>query len=179
MSWWGKLFRRATTDFKHAINPDKPVLIGGGVAAKIEELFLFEEFEDGGYSTCSVLVEPTEDGLYRLLETPFLDPFETPRGTHGWFGDVIRVTPTEADKTGRRFVEVVRAGRFTRHEFILGEGFPESPDFDTFARKIVDAGGQWERVCGGFLLVHIPIDSHLDVERELTFHLRAWRSRDA
>ena len=102
---------------------------------------------------------------FRLEDTPLL----ASEPVH--LGDVIEAEPLP-DGT-HRFVGVVERAPMRHHAWVVWSGFPGSPDFEAFRRAVEGAGGRWELSLGGVLHAHVPTESGLDAEAELSRYLRS------
>jgi hypothetical protein len=61
-----------------------------------------------------------------------------------------------------RFCRVVAKSHWQTYGFALSKKLIESDSLKTILNKIEQNGGQWERVLGGLLFVHLPPDSKYD-----------------
>jgi hypothetical protein len=118
-------------------------------------------------SNCSETLglTPLSDGLYRVEDSSVLD--ESIR-----YGDVISATPV--GELELRFLEVTQKSSFRTACCAISKKYAESPDLPILLEKVQDAGGVWERIFGGLLLVHLPQDSSLDVQHEFD----GWHERN-
>jgi len=107
--------------------------------------------------------------VYRIEETPafgFADP-DLDLGLR----DTIE-TGLKADGT-HCFVRVVKRAELRHYSWILPQQFVDSRQCSEYVAAVEAAGGIWERIMGGFLLVHVPLDSKFDAEAELNRFIRA------
>jgi len=114
-------------------------------------------FSDGGNETIPLSV--ISSNIFRLEGTPVweIEP-------ELYFGDSIEVEP-QTDGT-LRFVRLVERGQFRHYRWDIHQQFIDSSQYGEFTAAVEAAGGQWERVMGGFLFVHIPSASSFDAEGE-------------
>lgn len=117
-----------------------------------------------------VCVEPVGPQLFRLHDTPIIANWEEDRV---WAWDVIEVELL-ADGT-HALVRVVERSPMHHFDFMIPRAFYESPDYARFGDAVVAAGGRWEGVLGGLLLVHLPPDSAFDPWAELSLRMEASR----
>jgi hypothetical protein len=107
--------------------------------------------------------------IYRIEETPafgFADP-----DLDLSLRDIIE-TELKADGT-HRFVRVVKRAELRHYSWILPQRFADSRQCSEYVAEVEAAGGIWERIMGGLLLVHIPPGSKFDAEAELNRFMRA------
>jgi hypothetical protein len=99
-----------------------------------------------------------DEGTYRLEQSSgFGEVF---------YGDVIEVSLL--DPTGlSRFVRVVSRSGLKVSTFILTEQILESERLQVLLHRVAAVGGNWERVYGGVLFVHLPPDTDIDIEVEV------------
>lgn len=115
---------------------------------------------DGGSLSGSVSVTPFGPNLYRLEETPFASFVE-----EAGFGDVIEVA---ANTRGTLvFQRVVQRSNYKSSEWVFSRAVVESERFQHLLEKVEGAGGQWERVFGGIVFIHIPHGSNFDVTGDI------------
>jgi len=100
---------------------------------------------------------PLADGLYRVEHSSVVD--ESIR-----YGDVI--SATTIGELEVRFNNVVEKCPFKTTSWMIPKEYAESADLTILLQKIQDAGGVSERAFGGLLLVHLPPESTVDVQRE-------------
>ncbi|HEX6533509.1 MAG TPA: hypothetical protein VF041_02875 [Gemmatimonadaceae bacterium] len=115
-----------------------------------------------------IFVELLGPGLYRLEETPALanggaDPIHA--------GDVVEL---EALPDGsHRLVRVVTRSPMRHYQWVVPRELVESGELRDFLDAVENEGGSWERVFGGVLYVHLPPESALDADVELTRRVAA------
>ena len=51
--------------------------------------------------------------------------------------------------------------------------FVESPHYQAFTLAVEAAGGSWESMMGGLLIIHMPEETAFDAAKELERHLAA------
>ena len=113
---------------------------------------------DSGASFEPSLVTSMGPGVYRLEESPLCSEVAS-------FGDVIEA---EQDDVGRlRFRRVVSRAELRTYRWLLPKRIVESEEFRVFCDTVIQAGGMWERVLGGVVMVHLPPSSDYDPEVEI------------
>jgi hypothetical protein len=117
--------------------------------------------EDDGWSE-PLLAEPLGDGLFRMLESPFLSDACA-------FGDVVRAQPTE----GVWVVQtVVHRAEFRSSSFGLTRAEAGSQGLVDFLEEVQAEGGQWSIFAGGMLRLDLPPESCFDAGSRLRQCLR-------
>jgi len=81
-----------------------------------------------------------------------------------FYGDVVEIRRDE--KGENRFSKVIARSGMAVKVYVLAETAFESEKLQGSLNRLVDAGGVWERVYGGVLLVHIPRDANIDLQCE-------------
>lgn len=112
---------------------------------------------------------PLGNNLYQVMISPLLSEFVS-------YGDVVEATLDLRGKLVAR--QVVSRGSFRGWEFAIPRAFVDSPELNAFCDAVMKTGGNWERIFGGLLIIHVPTDSPFDAEKELQFALRMFRLRD-
>jgi hypothetical protein len=108
--------------------------------------------EDDGWSE-PLIAEPLGDGLFRILESPFLsDPCA--------FGDVVRARRVEGVWVVQTVVH--RAG-FRSESFGLTREEAGSQGLVAFLEEVQAEGGQWSIFAGGMLRLDLPPESCFDI----------------
>jgi len=124
---------------------------------------IFDGVEEEG-----LLVTPLGANLYRLEETPIpLDrDFETADADlQLWRGDTIEA---EVLESGALRYRTTAAKTPWRHfSWILASDVIDSGAFAAFTDVVERNRGIWERIMGGYFIVHLPEDSTFDPEAEL------------
>jgi hypothetical protein len=92
-----------------------------------------------------------------------------------FWGDVLEVEPLGGDDY--RMIGRAERGAYRHYSWVLPRGFPSSTEFQQFGNAVGAAGGEWERISGGWLQVHIPLDSSFDVAAELNRCQQAFMRR--
>src|SRR5437764_792539 len=115
--------------------------------------------DDGSETVCVTLLGTN---TYRLDETPVLGNDDN---APVYFGDVIELE-SQPDGT-HQFKRVVEHAPLHHYDWMVPEFFVESPQYGEFCNAVQEAGGVWERVMGGLLFVHVPLNSGFDAEQEL------------
>jgi hypothetical protein len=113
-------------------------------------------------------VFPLGGGRFRLEVTPaFGDLDDVPV----YAADVIEAEPVAPGIY--RFVRVAERAPFQHFSFGIPLSFADSEEFRGFCDDVIAADGGWERVFGGILYVHVPLDSAFDVARQLERRMTA------
>jgi hypothetical protein len=100
--------------------------------------------DDRDYET--LFVTPLGGNLYRMEESSLLE--------HTRYDDVIEA---ELQSDGNlRFLQVVTPSSLITECYL----FSDSPSLSAFLDKVVLAGGNWERIFGGILFLHLPPSEH-------------------
>jgi hypothetical protein len=115
-------------------------------------------FEEG--VTESICVTPLGSSIYRLEQTPVWNPDPVV-----YLGDAIELELLP-DGT-HRFVRVVERAPLRHYDWVVSQFFVESLEYAQFGKAVEAAGGAWEGIMEGWLLVHLPETSPFDVEGEL------------
>ncbi len=123
--------------------------------------------EDEGV-TETICVTPHGSGVYRLEQTPVWNLDLTM-----YLGDLIELEPL-ADGT-HRFVRLVEGAALRHFDWFVPEFFVESREYEEFGAAVEAAGGVWEGIMVGWLLVHLPESSPFDVVGELNRRIEAAR----
>ena len=122
-------------------------------------------FAEGGECE-EIMVASLASNAYRLEETPLL--LET--APELYWGDIIEL---EVLGNGQyRYVRVIKR-EYTHHSWLLDDTILNSPHLDEFLAAVMATGGNWERILGGMLIVHIPHTSNFDAVAELA---RRWKA---
>jgi hypothetical protein len=103
-------------------------------------------FPDDG-CTESLIVIDLGGGLCRLEESPISSE------SAGW-GDVIRCTPGPGGSL--ICTDVVQPSGLHREWFISSTAYQESQNWADLKERIMAAGGNWELVWGGIVILHYP-----------------------
>jgi len=115
-----------------------------------------------------ILVTPLGDNRYRvevdviscmLLDRP-RDYVPLPR-----WGDVVEAREIGPGRV--QFVRVVERARMRRFQWVISRALIESPELDRVLSKIMDLGGNWERVFGGVVIVYLPRGCDYDLWADL------------
>ena len=96
-------------------------------------------------------------GYYRLDETPFLSECASS-------GDTIEVDE-EADGS-LSFLRRVAPSGLRTYRCMVWQGFIESPGWEWLKSRMLEEGGTWEQLFGGYLILQLPQDSPLEFETE-------------
>jgi hypothetical protein len=112
--------------------------------------------QDGAYET--VAAEQVFDDTYKLLETPALSYRIN-------YGTTIKV---QADEKGElEMVKVVRASDYMTRRFIF-PSISKAELMEKLGNPIREAGGMWEVVFGGIILIHMPRAYQFDLKALFT-----------
>ena len=109
--------------------------------------------------TEDIALTPVEGGQYRAECSCFMGEPQV------FYGDVIEIKPT-GERSGK-FLRVVKWSGLRVSCHIIGKSIIVSDLLQALLDKIMQVGGNWERVFGGVLLVHLPESVALDVDSEL------------
>ena len=86
------------------------------------------------------------------------------------YGDTMRVEAI--DDTTVRFIAVHERGPYRHHDCILARSMVAQPLLKKFLAAVVEAGGHWERHCGGWLFVAVPEHVRKDIPgRHYAIHI--------
>lgn len=113
------------------MSPDKPAC---------EVRMSFQDDEE------TLLVTPMGSNRYRMEESSALGEVS--------YHDVIEAEP-HTDGT-LRFLRVLTPSGLTTVSWILSQNLIESPALSVLLEKVMAVGGNWERMFGGVLLLHLP-----------------------
>ncbi len=103
----------------------------------------------------SLIVVDLGGGLYRLDESPLGSEFA------GW-NDVVRCVPGQDGHLV--CVELVRSSGLHRNRFIPATAYLSCPNWELLKQRIMAAGGNWEQVWGGILILHYPPELAAELE---------------
>ena len=109
--------------------------------------------------TTHLLMTPLGGSQYRLEETPMLLEDEL------FFHDVIRAKRRLGG--GLQYQQLVAKSGLLVYDFILPLEFAASERLQLLLRRVGDEGGQWERVFGGILIIHLPADALMKPYEEI------------
>jgi hypothetical protein len=100
------------------------------------------------FPDCSetLLVTPVGPNLYRMEESAVLGDV--------FYHDVIE-TELQADGTVR-FLRVFTPSGLTKECWVISHSVQESPDLSALLDRVMAVGGNWERIFGGALTLHLP-----------------------
>ena len=82
-----------------------------------------------------------------------------------FLGDVIEVA--RGAEGNNRFVRLVARSGLAVKSLMLSEAAFSSPDLQRLLQRVSGLGGSWERVHGGTLLLHLPPDLSMELDREM------------
>ena len=115
-------------------------------------------FAEGESET--VYVTELAVNYFRLEQTPITGADE-----QVYLGDTIEAT-LQADGT-YHFEHVVERAPLQHYSWVVPEFFVKSMQYREYGAAVENAGGSWEGLMGGWLLVHIPDGSTFDADTEL------------
>jgi hypothetical protein len=111
-------------------------------------------FQNGDSET--LLVTPMGQNLYRLEESSALGEAS--------YHDVIE-GELQADGTVR-FIRIYASSGLKTVSWVLSQSLIECPDMTILLGKVMAAGGNWERIFGGVLILHLPPAAHDSLVKE-------------
>jgi hypothetical protein len=115
-------------------------------------------FETEGVMANNMLLTQIGQNLYRIEETPILIESAS-------YKDIIEAhLQPDGSLSFRR---VVKKAEIKTFEFILSKELIGSERFRLLLDRVTESGGRWERVLGGCVYIHLPLESKLDPEREI------------
>ena len=82
------------------------------------------------------------------------------------YGTLIRADYRPGSKDVYDFVSVIESSSYTQQVYGLNYGLQEDK-LREIGEMITSAGGYWEVVFGGIAYVNLPMNSTLDVEKEI------------
>ncbi len=94
----------------------------------------------------TLLVTAIGPNLYRMEESSVLGDVH--------YSDVVEVEPQPDGSV--RFLRVVTPSELKTRWCLVSQILVESSSLSVFLDKVVAAGGNWERIFGGILLLHLP-----------------------
>ena len=115
-------------------------------------------FEDDGVTANNMLLTCVDHNLYSVEETPVLVDCVS-------YKDII-----EADLQpdgSLMFRRVVKKSEMQTYDFVLAKKVIDSEGFTSLLDRITKAGGHWEIIFGGWVLIHLPSESELDPGQEI------------
>jgi hypothetical protein len=74
---------------------------------------------------------------------------------------------------------MVDKARMREFSAVLSERLVDAGVFAAYCDAVMQAGGMWERLFGGILVVHVPVESKFDPELELDQVIERIRQREA
>jgi hypothetical protein len=101
------------------------------------------------------MVTVLQEGRFFLQETPAFSEFAS-------YGDTILAEPDRDGVLHCRRV-VARSGLKTVR-WLASRDFVESAAWVSAQDRLMASGGNWEQLFGGYLILHIPMDSIADFE---------------
>jgi hypothetical protein len=103
--------------------------------------------------TDACVVSKVGEGLYRLEGVLLLTEL-------AGYRDVIEAEPVAPSRI--RFVRVAKASGWRSCSFVLPRGHLESRAGQALLERVTAAGGHWERLFSGVLVICMPPDSTID-----------------
>ena len=107
---------------------------------KCEVQISFQDCEE------TLLVTPIGPNLYRMEESPIVG--------EGFYHDVIE-TESQTDGTVR-FLRVLTPSGMITECLVVSRFVVESQELSTLLERVMAVGGNWERIFGGVLTLHLP-----------------------
>jgi len=117
----------------------------------------YVRFPDGEGDLEELLITRRAPRYYRLDETPFLSECASS-------GDTIEVDE-EADGS-LRFIRRVAPSGLRTYRCMVSKVFIVSPGWEWLKSRMLEEGGTWEQLCGGYLILQLPQDSPREFETE-------------
>lgn len=115
-------------------------------------------FDEQGREIEVLDVTPVAQDKYRIEETPIFNPCIT-------LGDIIRVT----EKQGiSYYVETVQKSAYRRYAWLLSKEAAGSPEIRDMKQLVKENGGKWEQIFGGLLVIHMPKNTVIDTDAEMS-----------
>jgi hypothetical protein len=97
-------------------------------------------------SSETLLVTPIGENLYRMEETSVLGEVR--------YHDIIE---TELQDDGSlRFLRVATPSELKTTSWLISRALAESQSLSLWLDRVMASGGNWERIFGGYLIVHLP-----------------------
>ena len=81
------------------------------------------------------------------------------------FRDLVELKKISRDKY--QFVRVLKRAKFKRFQYLLSEPERQSSTLEPVLTKVIELGGDWERVFGGVLTIFLPKDCEYDPENDV------------
>ena len=106
------------------------------------------EFKDGHFSESSLSVVKIGVGKFRLAENPCFDDLTTL-----FWGDEFYATETQSGEL--QINKIALPLKFKHQTSIVGGKIDLNSEY---FKKIVESGGNWELIAGGFLITSVPVD---------------------
>ena len=121
-----------------------------------------------------ILITHLRGDRFRLDTTPAFSEFAS-------FGDIVELTIV-----GDRHLichRVVQKSGLRTIRVLESKGFVSSAAWVRLCERIAELGGHWEQVFGGYLMLHVPVDSIVTVDEALASaraeHARSRKPREA
>jgi hypothetical protein len=115
----------------------------------------------------TLLVTPTGPNLYRMEESSALGEVS--------YHDIIETEPH--GDGGVRFLRVVTPSELKTTSWMIPQIVAESPSLSTLLDRVMAVGGNWERIFGGCLIVHLTPAEHDALIPEFNKLFDQFRSR--
>ena len=87
------------------------------------------------------------------------------------YRDLVELEEIESGKY--RFVRVLERARLQRFEFLLSDSEAQSKALEPVLSRVMELGGDWERVFGGVLTMFLPHDCPYDPTEDVRQTLAA------
>lgn len=141
------------------LKPREPVSDTGEMPAPGEPREVLMRFRDAKSEWSEgVLATPVGPNRWRIEESAVCS-------VRARVGNVIEVEPLPSGEL--RLVRVVRRSPYRSYRWLLWRALLDSGDFAALCHEVEKAGGLWDRVFGGVLVIDVPKDSPLDVKGEI------------
>ena len=105
----------------------------------------------------TLLVTAVGQNVYRLEESSFCGDV--------FYRDIIEIAH-QSDGTNL-FKRMISRSGFKVTQWVLGREIAESEALTALLARIMALGGNWERLFKGILIVHLPLDTPMDINQEL------------
>jgi hypothetical protein len=113
-----------------------------------------------------LLVTPVGPSLFRLEESSLLDELR--------FHDVIEAG-YEPDG-GLQFLRLVSQSNLNTTTWLLPKELDDAEAFHSMLDRVVSVGGNWEKVFGGVLMLHLPTSEESTILEDVNALLRPFQT---
>lgn len=103
-------------------------------------------FDNNSATTETLLVTPIGQNLYRMEESSVFGEVS--------YHDIIETEPQ--DNGSLRFLAVHTRSELRTTSWVVSRSLAESSNLSTLLVRVIAVGGHWERIFGGWLIVHLP-----------------------